>query len=346
MMDKDVFVNSAMMPPLTYEVPDEHFLSAIQHPWYKLIFRLMGVFTQSSFDFFRCEGLYPALMPVTCQSISSPMGLGSDSLPVQIALFGSDIYLADSMQFQLEYLLRHHEQGVWYIMPSFRGEEPDSRHLNQFFHAEAEIRGGLADVMSLVARYITACTTHILQHCGEDIQRQAGSVSHIEHLLSFQGVFPCIRFQEAVTLLGDNPLCFTEPHPGIVTLSSYGENELVQKFGGVVWLTHPPANSVPFYQALSKDNYHAECADLLMGIGEVVGCGERHSDQESTRLALKLHEVDEADYGWYLKMKEAFPIRTAGFGLGIERYLLWVLKHNDIRQIPLFSRLKGCDSYP
>jgi uncharacterized protein DUF4145 len=32
------------------------------------------------------------------------------------------------------------------------------------------------------------------------------------------------------------------------------------------------------------------------------------------------------------------PMRTSGFGLGIERFLLWVLGHDDIRDIPLVPR--------
>lgn len=42
-------------------------------------------------------------LPITTGSISSPMGLGSDSIPVKIQLGGRDTYLADSMQFALEY---------------------------------------------------------------------------------------------------------------------------------------------------------------------------------------------------------------------------------------------------
>ena len=75
-------------------------------------------------------------LPITTGSISSPMGLGSDSLPVKINLNGVPTYLADSMQFLLEYGNRFCKNGVWYIMPSFRGEQEDERHLSQFYHSE------------------------------------------------------------------------------------------------------------------------------------------------------------------------------------------------------------------
>ena len=93
-------------------------------------------------------------LPVTTGSISSPMGRGSDSLTVRINLEGIDTYLADSMQFLLEYGCRLNLKGVYYVMPSFRGEKADERHLCQFYHSEAEIPGKLENVMNLVDEYI------------------------------------------------------------------------------------------------------------------------------------------------------------------------------------------------
>ena len=46
---------------------------------------------------------YTIVKTLITGSISSPMGLGSDSLPVKINLNGVSTYLADSMQFLLDY---------------------------------------------------------------------------------------------------------------------------------------------------------------------------------------------------------------------------------------------------
>src|SRR5262245_31653023 len=104
--DEDV-VERKLTAPATWRDPDAHFTAAIESDWYRLVFRMCAQFVHSTNDFFRSEGYSPALMPITCGSVSSPMGLGSDSLPVSIDLFGKQTYLADSMQFQLEYMLRH-----------------------------------------------------------------------------------------------------------------------------------------------------------------------------------------------------------------------------------------------
>lgn len=98
------------------------------------------------------------------------MGLGSDSLPVKISLFDVDTYLADSMQFHLEYILRlFPKSGVHYLMPTFRGEAVDHRHLSQFYHSECEIEGDLHDVMNLVDRYIKFLVSEILRECRDSI---------------------------------------------------------------------------------------------------------------------------------------------------------------------------------
>jgi asparaginyl-tRNA synthetase len=114
--------------------------------------------------------------------------------------------------------------------------------------------------------------------------------------------------------------------------------------GGFVWVTHFERLSVPFYQATGEDPTTALAADLLFGIGETVGAGERHSTEEEIRQALLLHQVDHEPYDWYLRMKALRPQRTAGFGLGTERYLCWLLQHDDIRDcqlIPRFNRRRN-----
>ena len=82
-----------------------------------------------------------------------------------------------------------------------------------------------------------------------------------------------------------------------------------------------------------------------MGIGETVGCGERHANDKTLLKAIKRHEVDPNDYTWYIQLKKHFPMQTAGFGMGIERYLMWVMKCHDIRNMEICLRHNGEDIY-
>lgn len=327
-----------IVPPRVWADPEAHRSAAAGAPWYHMLTRLYGLLLETTNGFYAGEGITPVLMPITVSSVSSPMGLGSDSLPVRIDLMGEPVYLADSMQFQLEFMLRHHLRGAYYVMPSFRGEDPDETHLNQFFHSEAEILGGLDDVMGLVERYLRALVARVLDHpVADEVARAAGGLDHLRRLAD-RDTWPKVTFEEATTLLDAD--CFEERGAGVPVITRRGEAALIERFGGAVWLTHPPHLSVPFYQRRTAGG-QAECADLLLGVGEVVGCGARHVNADEVREALTDHGVNADEYDWYIRMREEQPLATAGFGLGIERFVLWLLNHHDIRDLHVMPRLKG-----
>jgi aspartyl/asparaginyl-tRNA synthetase len=271
------------------------------------------------------------------------MGLGSDSLPVRADIMGESTYLADSMQFQLEFMLRHGVQGTYYVMPTFRGEDHDATHLNQFFHSEAEIPGGLEEVITLVEEYVMALCQALLDGPAASAATglAADGTGHIADLAG-RGTFPRVSFEEAVGLV--EPQHVERVGTELATITRAGERQLIRHFGGVVWLTDLPKMTVPFYQADRPDGT-ARCADLLFGTGEVVGCGERHTTVEDTVRALKEHQVNVEDYDWYVRMKELAPMRTAGFGLGLERFLMWALDHEDIRDLHVMPRLQGVPTW-
>ncbi len=325
---------------------DTLFSEVLNSKWYRTIGRILAEIQRSTSLFYDSLHFHQIPLPITCSSISSPFGLGSDSEPVQIELFKQPVFLADSMQFHLEYILRQGYKGVYYIMPTFRGEDPDRRHLNQFFHSELEMEGTLEDVIQVIEGYLHYCTTAIYDKYSQSIRELKGGVSHIEKFLMGQRKIPRIAFEDTVDILPSESRFYKFLEGEKVSLTQEGEKYLINHFGGPVWLLYHPIKSVPFYQAWKSDGKHAYCADLLMGIGEVIGCGQRHTTFEETEIALTHHNVCPQDYLWYLRMKKDYPVLTSGFGMGIERYILWLLNHDDIRDIPLFNRIKGTISFP
>ena len=107
--------------PNTWKEPEIHYIKAMDDPWFKLLVKLQNLLSIETMKFYEEKNLVTIHLPVTTGSISSPMGRGSDSLSVKVNLEGIDTYLADSMQFLLEYGCRLTDNGVYYIMPSFRG---------------------------------------------------------------------------------------------------------------------------------------------------------------------------------------------------------------------------------
>ncbi len=335
-----------LMPPKSWKNPGNHYKIALESEWYKKLVILQDEINHSSWEFFRRKGIRTVSLPITTGSVTSPMGLGSDSLPVKVNLEGVETYLSDSMQFHLEYLLRYLQDGVHYIMPSFRGELADQRHLCQFYHSEAEIMGSLEDVIQLVNEYIYNLCSDLLERIPALIEEFAGTLDHVRSIVDKKMVIPMITFDEAAKILEDKPE-YIEYHPeGFRTITSDGEKKLIEMYGGMLWVSHYDYISVPFYQAMDVTGKYAKNADLLFGIGEVVGAGERHVDAVETRDALEMHGLSEAEYEWYVYMKEQHPVKTSGFGMGIERFLLWLTQQDDIRDFQVIPRFNGMTINP
>lgn len=340
-----------MREPNLWKSEKDFYLNVLVNPWYKLLVKLENLVSMETMKFYEEKGIITMHLPVTTGSILSPMGRGSDSLPVKVNLEGIDTYLADSMQFLLEYGCRLNEKGVYYVMPSFRGEKADERHLCQFYHSEAEIPGNLEDVINLVEEYVKYLSKKILENFKEELEKAIGDVSHIEKIANYKGNFPRITFNQAEQALkekfGDNLNDYIEYNDGWRNITRKAEQELIKIYDGIVWITNYDILAVPFYQKFDNDLAGTtKNADLLFGIGETVGCGERHQNDMDLLKSMKLHEVDKEEYEWYIKLKEKYPLQTAGFGMGIERYLMWVLKASDIRNMQICLRFNGKNILP
>jgi asparaginyl-tRNA synthetase len=330
-------------PPSSHLNPQQHLTELLGHDWYKIVYTIFSKTIKFTHEFFDEKGLDPTLFPITTGSISSPMGKGSDSVPVKTKIKGLPVYLADSMQFSLEIGARLGDKGAYYIMPTFRGENVDERHLNEFTHSEVEIKGSIKDAQKLAEDYILYVTKRIYEECHAEILKATNTTEHIEKFLE-EG-FKTIAYSDAIAELKDVQGAL-EQDKSIERdiISSIGEKELISRYGDFTWLTKFPWSSVPFYQSKfigrskKSDEIYSNTADLLAGIGEILGAGERVLTGSDIDESLKFHEVSGGGYEWYRQMHEDYNCQTSGFGLGVERYILWLLKHNDIRDVTLLLR--------
>lgn len=106
-----------MCEPNIWKNKDNFYLNVLEEPWYGLLVKLENLITFETMKFYEKKGIITIHLPITTGTISSPMGRGSDSIPVKVKINGKDTYLADSMQFLLEYGCRLNSKGVFYVMP-------------------------------------------------------------------------------------------------------------------------------------------------------------------------------------------------------------------------------------
>jgi aspartyl/asparaginyl-tRNA synthetase len=345
-MTQTTAVQNFVRPPGGYDsVEPDAVVVALRSPWSALIAELYDVILATTDDYARSHGLRSFPLPLTTRSVTCPTALGSDSEPVPVTVLGVHTYLPDSLQFALEYGCRLVPHGCFVVAPSFRGEPADQTHLNQYTHSEAEIPGGLDDLIDYVDGYLSTLSGAVLDRLGGRLAATRGDVSHLERM-ACRASFEQLSFDEAVRVVADDDGCVHDEGTWR-TLTRRGERLLMRRVSEFVWIRHFDSLAVPFYQAFDDgDGKAARNADLLFGPGEIVGSGERHADARTLRKSMAAHGVSEQEYAWYVRMREAFPMRTAGFGMGVERFLMWVLRHDDIRDIPLISRLNEPLEFP
>ena len=341
--------------------PETHYLEITKSKYFKALSLLRHHIKMTS-DYYWSEvvGAINVDLFMLTPSISSPMGSGSDSEAIPIKFGKFDSNLVDSSQFGFEPLLLNGIDKVYCYLPSMRGEKPDKRHLNQFFHCEAEIKGDMEKLIPIIEEYIKILAEalilmpNILERISLNFEKTTASLNRIVGLKKF----PKITFDEAVNALvesGNKALVnFTELGRDI---SSQGEIKLAKIFNFDVpfWVRNYDRDRVAFYQKPDPKNPNKVInADLIFPPiiknafgGEIVGCGQRQNNCQETAGSLVRQKINPEPYEWYINLRKLPNYKTtSGFGLGIERLITWSLCRDDIKDAILYPRLKDVETCP
>ncbi|MBO4554852.1 MAG: asparagine--tRNA ligase, partial [Clostridia bacterium] len=82
--------------------------------------------------------------------------------------------------------------------------------------------------------------------------------------------------------------------------------------------------------------------DLLVpGVGEIIGCSEREADYDKLKQAMVDRGMNLDDYTYYLDLRKYGSVPHSGFGLGLERILMYVTGLGNIRDVQLYARTAG-----
>lgn len=293
-------------------------------------------------------------------SVSSPAGPGSNSKPIPLKFGKLDTFLTDSSQFGFEPLLLNNLNKVYCYLPSMRGEDPDSRHLNQFFHCEFEMIGDLEKLIPIVENYIkNLCETLILlKNVINKISDNPDITKKISNNLIKLEKFPEITFDDAINILIKNKkekyINFTKQGRDI---GVEGELELMRilNLRAPLWIKYFDRDRVPFYQKPDPGNKNKTInADLLFPSltknsfgGEIVGSGQRQDNFKEIHESLKRQNISTRSYEWYVDLRKSPNYKiTSGFGLGMERFIAWALAKDNIRDAIIYPRLKNIKTYP
>jgi asparaginyl-tRNA synthetase len=255
-----------------------------------------------------------------------------------VKYFDKDAYLTQSWQLYAEAAIASLGK-IYTIAPSFRAERSKTRrHLTEFWHLEVEVPWcDLNGIMKIEEEMIA----YILRRLCEDetASRDLEALDRSpKDLLKAEPPFPKITYDEAVEKLNSDGIEFKWGDD----LSWIQEKYLALKFDRPFFVTHYPRTAKAFYHKLDPNRPEVTLsADLLApeGYGEITGGGQRIDDVNELLERLRENNLNPENYKWYIDLRRWGSVPHAGFGLGVERTIMWICKLIHIRDAIAFPRL-------
>ncbi|MCS7272485.1 MAG: asparagine--tRNA ligase, partial [Gemmataceae bacterium] len=292
-----------------------------------------------------CEGA-GALFRVTTLDPARPP-LRDGQVDYTQDFFGKPTYLTVSGQLQAEAYACALGK-VYTFGPTFRAENSNTtRHLAEFWMVEPEMAFyELADNMDLAEAFLKRILRDVLQECAEDMRFfqervDPNLLQRLEQVL--QTPFRRISYSEAIDILARAGRVWEFPVAWGKDLQSEHERYLAEEyFRGPVILYDYPRSIKPFYMRVNDDGRTVRAMDVLVpGVGEIIGGSQREERADVLEQRMREQGLDVEAYRWYLELRQFGSVPHSGFGLGLERTLLFLTGLTNIRDVIPFPRYPG-----
>ena len=276
--------------------------------------------------------------------------------------FGKETNLTVSGQLEAESMAMGLGK-VYTFGPTFRAENSNtSRHLSEFWMVEPEMAFfDLNDNMELAEEFIKDVLKNVLEECEDDLMflnqrlidedktkpmNERNDLTLLDKLdFVVKNDFKRITYTEAFDILKSSKpnkkKKFKFPiNEWGVDLQSEHERFLVEKhFKKPVIIYDYPAKIKAFYMRMNEDGKTVKAMDILFpGIGEIVGGSQREERLDVLQSRIKELNVDEKELSWYLDLRRYGTVKHSGFGLGLERLILFATGMTNIRDVIPFPR--------
>ncbi len=234
---------------------------------------------------------------------------------------------------------------IYTFGPTFRAENSNtSRHLAEFWMIEPEMAfADLHDNMALAESYLKHCLSYLLNHCPDDMKFfnefiEKGVISKLEHVI--RTPFEQLPYTDAVEILQKAPKKFQYPVSWGIDLQSEHERYLAEEyFKKPVILINYPAEIKAFYMRMNDDEKTVAAMDVLVpSVGEIIGGAQREDRLDVLERRMMAMNLKPEEYWWYLELRKFGSVPHAGFGLGLERLVLFATGMENIRDVIPFPR--------
>lgn len=237
---------------------------------------------------------------------------------------------------------------IYTFGPSFRAENSNTpRHLAEFWHVEPEIAfAELPDVLALAEEMFRYIVSKALKSCAEELKffeahYEQGLIQKLENAVKDK--FAVCEYTDAIEILKKCGESFVYPPEWGCDLQTEHERYIAEKhFKRPVFVTNYPKQIKSFYMKQNPDGKTVAASDLLVpGVGEIIGGSEREADYEKLIKAMTDRNMKMSEYESYIDLRKFGSCPHGGFGLGLERIIMYITGISNIRDVTLYPRAVG-----
>jgi len=253
----------------------------------------------------------------------------------ELKYFDRKAYLTQSWQLYAEAGI-YSVGKIFTIAPSFRAERSRTRrHLTEYWHIETE--EPWCDLKCLM-KVMEGLVTHILHKLAKEMPEELKIYGRDpKELLKIKPPFKELTYDEAVEMLKKEGVKVVWGED----LTWQQQKVLSLRFKAPFFITHFPKAAKAFYHKPDPKKPEVTLsADLQApeGYGELIGGGQRTHDLDAILKRIKEDGLRERDYQFYVDLRKYGSVPHAGFGLGLERLIMWICKLDHIRDAIPFPR--------
>ena len=357
--------------PLQKKQHSVEFLRSIAHlrprtNLFSAVFRIRSLAAQAIHEFFHDKGFVYVHTPlittsdcegagemfrVTTLDPENPPRREDGSVDFSQDFFGKPTSLTVSGQLNVEtYCMAF--RNVYTFGPTFRAERSyTARHAAEFWMVEPEI--AFADLkmdMELAEEMVKFIIRRVMEEAPFEMEFlnkfvDKGLVERLTHIVNSD--FARVSYTDAIEILKASGEKFEYPVEWGIDLQTEHERYLTEKhFKRPTFVYDYPKEIKAFYMKLNPDGKTVAASDMLVpGIGELIGGSQREDSLETLKARMAECGLKEADYWWYLQLREYGSCPHSGFGLGFERMVMYLTGVANIRDVLPFPRTTGAAEF-
>jgi len=339
---------------------------------FSAVFRIRHCISFAIHKYFNDRGFYYINTPIITSADAEGAGelfqvtnlknINSSDVNYENDFFGKKTNLTVSGQLEAE-LAALGLGKVYTFGPTFRAENSNtSRHLAEFWMIEPEVAFyDLKKNAALAEDFLKYCINYCLEHCKDDLlfleQRVASEESSLkkefrselsltEKLMHVsKSSFESLTYTDAISILKNSKPNKKKKFKYLISefgneLQSEHERFLVEKvFKKPVVITDYPKKIKAFYMRLNDDDKTVRAMDILFpGIGEIIGGSQREERLDVLNKSILDFKIDKEELWWYLETRKFGTCEHSGFGLGLERLVMFITGMKNIRDVIPFPR--------